>query len=704
MRGRTACVLALILLVPSAQQIASAQSGRSLAWDEDPSSSVTGFAITVDGVRTDLGLTPEPSGGSCSCSTLLPFSSGRHSVVISAYNADGETPSAPLIVGPTANAGGPYSGQAGTALSVSGAGSTDTGGTIVTYTWAWGDATANTSSSSPAASHTYANSGTFTITLTVIDNYSASHSATSSATITTTPPAPPPPSSSVAVDYSGTTFKLIDPGTSVTLSTLTVGTGSNEALYAGLSTQGATLGSPSCSWDGQAMTNIGGQTLSDNSSVYVYRLVAPHSGNKSLTCQWSNSVTVMLGAFSVSGVNQTTPERNIVTSSGFSASPSISISSTSGDMSFAVGVNGGADWTSSSQAVVWLDTSGVAWNGAASRAAGTSSNTHGFTIGGGYSLLWGLIGLDIVAASNSAPPPPPPSATPTITLLNPTSGIAGTSVTITGTNFGATRGTSTVTFNGTAAAPTSWSATSVVVPVPASATTGNVVVTVGGQASNAVPFTVSPTPPPPPSSAVAVDYSGTTFKLIDPGTSVTLSTLTVGTGSNEALYAGLSTQGATLGSPSCSWDGQAMTNIGGQTLSDNSSVYVYRLVAPHPGSKSLTCHWSNTVTVMLGAFSVSGVNQTTPERNIVTSSGFSASPSISISSASGDMSFAVGVNGGADWTSSSQTVVWLDTTGVAWNGAASRAAGTSSNTHGFTIVEGYSLLWGLIGLDIVAAP
>ena len=64
-------------------------------------------------------------------------------------------------------------------------------------------------------------------------------------------------------------------------------------------------------------------------------------------------------------------------------------------------------------------------------------------------------------------------------------------MTITGTNFGATQGTSTVTFNGTAATPTSWSATSIVVPVPTGATTGNVVVTVGGVASNGVSFTVT---------------------------------------------------------------------------------------------------------------------------------------------------------------------------------------------------------------------
>jgi hypothetical protein len=80
---------------------------------------------------------------------------------------------------------------------------------------------------------------------------------------------------------------------------------------------------------------------------------------------------------------------------------------------------------------------------------------------------------------------------PTITSLNPTSGGAGASVTITGTNFGATQGASTITFNGTAGTPTTWGATSIVVPVPSGATTGNVVVTVGGVASGGSTFTVA---------------------------------------------------------------------------------------------------------------------------------------------------------------------------------------------------------------------
>ncbi len=89
------------------------------------------------------------------------------------------------------------------------------------------------------------------------------------------------------------------------------------------------------------------------------------------------------------------------------------------------------------------------------------------------------------------------SSPPRITSLNPVSGVAGTSVTISGANFGATQGTSTVKFNGTAATPSSWSATSIVVPVPAAATTGNVVIAVGGVASNGVSFTVQSDTTPP---------------------------------------------------------------------------------------------------------------------------------------------------------------------------------------------------------------
>src|SRR5882724_2541480 len=64
------------------------------------------------------------------------------------------------------------------------------------------------------------------------------------------------------------------------------------------------------------------------------------------------------------------------------------------------------------------------------------------------------------------------SPAPSITRLNPTSGAVGTSITITGANFGASQGTSTVPFNGTAATPTAWTAASITAPVPTGASTG----------------------------------------------------------------------------------------------------------------------------------------------------------------------------------------------------------------------------------------
>jgi IPT/TIG domain len=96
-------------------------------------------------------------------------------------------------------------------------------------------------------------------------------------------------------------------------------------------------------------------------------------------------------------------------------------------------------------------------------------------------------GISTGSPSMVAPPP-------SITSLSPASAAVGAPVTITGENFGATQSASTVTFNGTAATPISWSATSIMVTVPAAATTGDVIVTVNGVPSAGVSFTALQTP------------------------------------------------------------------------------------------------------------------------------------------------------------------------------------------------------------------
>ena len=112
-----------------------------------------------------------------------------------------------------------------------------------------------------------------------------------------------------------------------------------------------------------------------------------------------------------------------------------------------------------------------------------------------------------------------------ISSLKPAAGPVGTSVVITGTNFGTAKGTSTVTFNGTAAATTAWSATSITATVPAGAGTGNVVVRVGEAATNGVPFTVTGVTVAP--TALTIDEGGTgTYTVVldsQPTAAVTVS-------------------------------------------------------------------------------------------------------------------------------------------------------------------------------------
>src|SRR5207253_1897361 len=103
-----------------------------------------------------------------------------------------------------------------------------------------------------------------------------------------------------------------------------------------------------------------------------------------------------------------------------------------------------------------------------------------------------------------------------ISGLMPTAGAMGASVTIYGSGFGATQGTSTVAFNGTSATATSWSNTSIAATVPSGATTGPVVVTVNSTASNGVTFIVAAASSGPPT------ITGFTPSIVQAGSALTV--------------------------------------------------------------------------------------------------------------------------------------------------------------------------------------
>ena len=92
-----------------------------------------------------------------------------------------------------------------------------------------------------------------------------------------------------------------------------------------------------------------------------------------------------------------------------------------------------------------------------------------------------------------------PAPTAALTSLTPTSGQAAATVVITGTNLGTS---GVVSFSGTSAVTSAWSATAITCTVPAGLSAGvkNVTVTPSGAAvSNALPFTITVPAPVPPS-------------------------------------------------------------------------------------------------------------------------------------------------------------------------------------------------------------
>jgi PKD repeat protein len=102
--------------------------------------------------------------------------------------AGGTTPP-PAGSAPVARANGPYTGTAGTALTLSSTGSAN----ATTYSWALGNGQTATGAS---PSVTYASAGTYTIVLTVTGANGTTATSQATATITATPTPPPPPQNS----------------------------------------------------------------------------------------------------------------------------------------------------------------------------------------------------------------------------------------------------------------------------------------------------------------------------------------------------------------------------------------------------------------------------------------------------------------------------------------------------------------------------
>ncbi len=190
---------------------------------------------------------------------------------------------------------------------------------------------------------------------------------------------------------------------------------------------------------------------------------------------------------------------------------------------------------------------------------------------------------------------------PFISSLTPTSGSAGTAVTITGSNFGTPQGRSTVTFNGTTAIPTSWSSTSVVVPVPSGATTGNVVVTVAGSGSNGVNFTVPPGPAIVVQSKSGFATGGTNPAVTFPSKNTAGNLLWVAVGSDAAITTPSDTLGNTY---------VLAVKATGSGGSGNAAIYY--AASARAGTNTVTCNHSGNGNTHCHIAEISGLITSAP--------------------------------------------------------------------------------------------
>lgn len=156
--------------------------GVEVTLDGSGSTDPEGSSTIVSYVWTDADGDIIPNG----VSPTVTLGVGTHTITLVVTDGGGLTDDAVVVIEvsnapPVANAGGPYTGTEGTAVSFDGSGSSDPNGDDLTYSWDFGDGSPLESGATPT--HAYVDNDTYTVTLTVTDPDDESSIAEATATI-----------------------------------------------------------------------------------------------------------------------------------------------------------------------------------------------------------------------------------------------------------------------------------------------------------------------------------------------------------------------------------------------------------------------------------------------------------------------------------------------------------------------------------------
>src|SRR2546427_236510 len=498
----------------------------------------------------------------------------------------------------------------------------------------------------------------------------------------------------------------------------TVAAGSNRLLIVGISTTDSTC----CTTTHDSVTYNTVQTMTKISEVTggsdkvsIWKLVDPATGANNVVVTLSAPTNVKGGAPSWSNVDQTTPVGTAATNTWSSNFPSVTVASAAEEV---VHDTIGANVDQDEGAVTVGAGQTERWNIRTSHTGGGSTEVGAASVTMSWTMVkntsWAIVGVPIK----------PAHVFTKLQLLVPGETAApGTGSGKTGTPNAQTGGTAfTVTVN---AVDANWNVitsvtdtvgitstdTNATLPGNAALASGtqtfNVTLKTGGTnltptASDITNGLKSPNTSPGITVSVLAPTAGEVSSSQTGGTSTTTWAHTT-SGTNRVLVVGVSWANITTRTvSSVTYNNVAMTSAGSAVNAGNAGAEIFYLVAPAVGSNTVTVTLSGSANSLVGgAVTLTGVNQTTPLRIFASATGSSTTPSVTVTSNTGETvidtvslttSGAITVNG-------TQTQQWQ--AGTSGRGAGSTKPGASRVTMSSTSAN---LAWaiGAVGVKPVA--
>jgi hypothetical protein len=208
---------------------------------------------------------------------------------------------------------------------------------------------------------------------------------------------------------------------------------------------------------------------------------------------------------------------------------------------------------------------------------------------------------------------------------------------------------------------------------------------------------------------MAVTFGAKSVDIVEQGsgTTLNLTTLTVGSEADRVLLVQIAWSATDPGTVTVTWDyggaNQVCELIKYEPNGSGRKASLYGLVNPVAGNKTLRVAVTNTTGWLLGAcyfYNADQTGGTTTFRNANSATGSSTAPSVVITSATGEATCSV-MDAPSGTGTTNQTLLWFISGGGGEDGGADYAAGAASVTHTWTIE--YIAGWAIVGCSIKAA-